>query len=202
MKRDSESESKGWWQTLPGLLTATAAIITALTGLLVAAHQAGFLSRELQPTAHPQVVSSPIPGGSRPVEADRVPLSSSSSGATSRTLALPAITEVRSGDDVFKLLSVKLQPYSPDKVSVRLTVRMANNGRYPANFWSSSFCLLVEGSLQAPINDLDDIVAAHSSREGEVEFVIPARISTVGLQMGDAGNGKPAIPLDLQNAVQ
>ena len=50
MSRDPESESKGWWQTLPGLLTAAAGIITALTGLLVAVHQTGFFDRSPQPS--------------------------------------------------------------------------------------------------------------------------------------------------------
>jgi hypothetical protein len=32
----NESEPKGWWHTLPGILTAVAAVLTAVTGLLVA----------------------------------------------------------------------------------------------------------------------------------------------------------------------
>ncbi len=48
MGQDTTPESKGWWQTLPGLLTAAAAIITAVTGLLVAVHQTGFFDRSPQ----------------------------------------------------------------------------------------------------------------------------------------------------------
>ncbi|MGH8477599.1 MAG: hypothetical protein ACRERV_09600 [Methylococcales bacterium] len=36
-----DQERKGWWQTVPGILTAAAGIITALTGLIAALHQAG-----------------------------------------------------------------------------------------------------------------------------------------------------------------
>src|SRR6266702_2303404 len=37
---DAGEKSKGsWWQTVPGILTATAGIITAVTGLIVALHQ-------------------------------------------------------------------------------------------------------------------------------------------------------------------
>src|SRR5919109_4241977 len=36
-----QPKPQSWWQTLPGILTATAAFITAITGLLVALHQAG-----------------------------------------------------------------------------------------------------------------------------------------------------------------
>src|SRR5262245_32808117 len=35
---------QSWWQTLPGVLTAVATIITAATGLIVALNQAGVLS--------------------------------------------------------------------------------------------------------------------------------------------------------------
>lgn len=34
---------KSWWQTLPGVLTATAGVITAVTGLIVALNQVGLL---------------------------------------------------------------------------------------------------------------------------------------------------------------
>lgn len=43
-----EPKSKGWWQTLPGILTAIAAIITAVTGLIVALHQAGIFEKPAQ----------------------------------------------------------------------------------------------------------------------------------------------------------
>jgi len=36
-----EQKPQNWWQTVPGILTATAAIITAVTGLILALHQAG-----------------------------------------------------------------------------------------------------------------------------------------------------------------
>jgi hypothetical protein len=36
-----EQRAQGWWQTVPGILTATAGIITAIAGLIVALHQAG-----------------------------------------------------------------------------------------------------------------------------------------------------------------
>ena len=38
-----EPKSQSWWQTVPGVLTATAGIITAVAGLVVALHQAGIL---------------------------------------------------------------------------------------------------------------------------------------------------------------
>ncbi len=199
MGQDKESDSKGWWQTLPGLLTAGAAIITALTGLLVAVHQAGFFSHSTQAPTQAQV--KPQPAGESPHAIDSQSAASphSASVASARPLTLPEISQVRSGDSVYKLLSARIEPYSSDKVSLHLGVRMTNNGRFPANFWSDSFRLLVDGSLQAPTNSLNELLPANSSKDGDVEFAIPASASTVGLQMGDVGAGKPTITIDLKN---
>jgi hypothetical protein len=188
-----KSESKGWWQTLPGLLTAAAGIITAITGLLVAVHQTGLFDRTSHPPAQtqtqPQTNADPAqPSPSAPANA-----------STSRTLALPENSEVRSGQAVYKLLSARVDPYSPGKVSLHLTVRMTNNDRFDANFWAASFRLLVDGSLQSPENNLDELVAAHSAKEGDIEFIIPSNISAAGLQMGDVGGGKPTLPINLQS---
>lgn len=47
-----EPKSQSWWQTIPGILTATAGIIAAATGLVVALNQAGIL-----PVQHKQTLS-------------------------------------------------------------------------------------------------------------------------------------------------
>src|SRR5580765_5729554 len=44
-------KTDGWWQTVPGMLTATAGIITAVAGLLVALHQVGLLGGKETPAA-------------------------------------------------------------------------------------------------------------------------------------------------------
>lgn len=199
MTKDSESDSKGWWQTLPGILTAGAAFLTAIGGLLVAIHQTGFFNRSPQPAPQTQSASRPTGASPSPIDAGNAVTNASPGATVSRPLHLPEITEARSGDSVFELVSARLDPYSPDKVSLHLTVRMTNNGRFPANFWAASFRLSAGGNLQVPTNFLNQIISPNSAQEGDVEFVIPASASTVGLQMGDVGQGKPAIPINLQN---
>jgi hypothetical protein len=56
-----QPKPQSWWQTLPGIITATAAFITAITGLVVALQQAGFfqdvresLTRKISPLVTPQ----------------------------------------------------------------------------------------------------------------------------------------------------
>lgn len=51
-----ESQSHGWWQTVPGVLTATAGIITAVTGLLVALSSSGIFKQLDQPPTPPPVL--------------------------------------------------------------------------------------------------------------------------------------------------
>jgi len=43
MTDDAGKSDGSWWRTVPGVLTATATIITALTGLLIALHQSGLI---------------------------------------------------------------------------------------------------------------------------------------------------------------
>lgn len=195
MSQDPQSESKAWWQTLPGLLTAGATVITAISGLLVALHQAGCFARNPQSAVQTQAEL-------HPVEAQNAASPSSTAATVSRALTIPENAEVHSGQAVFKLLSARIEPYSPDKLSVHFTVRMTNNDRFDANFWAASFRLSVNDSLLAPTNNLDELVSGHSAKEDEVAFVIPANVSMVGLQMGDVGDGKPAIAIDLQKPRQ
>ena len=199
MSKDPESDAKGWWQTLPGILTAGAAFLTAIGGLLVAIHQTGFFNRSPQPAPQTQSASRPTGASPNPIDTGDAATNASPGATESRPLHLPETTEIRSGDNVFKLVSARLDPYSLDKVSLHLTVRMTNNGRYPANFWADSFRLSTGGNLQVPANYLNQLISPNSTQEGDVEFVIPASASTVGLQMGDVGEGKPAIPINLQN---
>ncbi len=202
MSPEKESNAKGWWQTLPGVLTALAAIITAITGLLVAVHQAGFFGRSPQAPAQIQGKAQPAGDSPRPADAQRRSFAAFSEAShLLRPLALPDNTRVRSGD--YRVRAC----YPPASNHIRrtrsplhLSVRMTNNGRFPANFWSDSFRLLVDGALQAPTNSLNELIPSKSSKDGEVEFVIPGSVSTVGLQMGDVGDGKPTIAINLRSS--
>ena len=47
----TEERRTSWWQTLPGILTATATVITAVTGLVVVLAQLGVFSGDVKPPA-------------------------------------------------------------------------------------------------------------------------------------------------------
>jgi hypothetical protein len=197
-----EPQSKGWWQTVPGILTATAAIITAVTGLIVALHQTGLFDRERheipqsqnEAVKPPEVTASlagPPPSTSKPPPINR---------AAPYPVNLSAGTEAKVGDFTYKILAARLDRYGPNKLSLRFQVRMTNNGRYPANFWGASFRLVVAGVPLAPDNDLNEIVDGHSAKEGVVEFVIPDTTADAGFQIGEAGEGAPVVPFVLKAA--
>jgi hypothetical protein len=194
---DKKPKSTGWWQTLPGILTATAAILTAAGGLIVAFHQAGFFDRTSQTT--PQTVTE-SPSATPTIPSTRKSMPNTSTAPY--PVILPADTEVRVGDAVYKILTAQLDRYAPGKLSLRFEVRMVNNGRFPANFWGASFRLLVDGVPKAPDNSLNELVDSNSAKEGVVEFVIPDTVKSVGLQVGDVGEGKLALPILLKSAKQ
>ena len=50
------SNPQPWWQTIPGILTASAAVITAITGLVVAIKQSHTLQSSPAPTPTPLTV--------------------------------------------------------------------------------------------------------------------------------------------------
>jgi hypothetical protein len=63
---EEPSKSQTWWQTLPGILTAVAATITALTGLIVALHQSGLFSWMQKPVTSNPTTNSPTNSPSSP----------------------------------------------------------------------------------------------------------------------------------------
>src|SRR5215471_17777126 len=99
MSPELESESKKWWQTLPGLLTAAAGIITAFTGLLLAMHQIGCFERSPVSQVQPQATED----GSRSTGVESATAHPASGSTASRQLVLPANSEVRSDESVYKL---------------------------------------------------------------------------------------------------
>lgn len=64
----SEEKSSGsWWQTIPGVLTAAATVIVALTGLLGTLHQSGLLGASDPKESPHQVEAPPGPSPAPPV---------------------------------------------------------------------------------------------------------------------------------------
>ena len=195
-------KGRGWWLTLPGLLTGLAGLISAVTGLVVAVHQ-------LRPTGSPSTAAT---HASAPATTPAQNASASTVGArlnagaksTGRSVSA-AFTQGRHaqvGDDRYDILSATANPGNPGEIALALRVRMTNGGRYPGNFWSSTFRLRTGTNISAPTNMLDDVVAAGTTDIREVDFTLPASARYATLLVGDDASKAVPLPIALNGGKQ
>src|SRR5215470_18685424 len=123
MTDNKPSTGSSWWQTLPGILTGLAAIVTAATGLIVAFNHTGSRS-ELAPQA---ASASPSSGASTSASAapatpppDRKPPLSSGAASGTQAVPLPALHQVKlaGGKVVITILSAQLEPIDAERRSL------------------------------------------------------------------------------------
>lgn len=182
-----------WWQTLPGILTGIAAIITAVTGLIVVFNRTGNRSEDTRPAS----VSAPIVPQPGSPAASRTPGPGGGAGRA-EPIALPALSRVKLGGGAadITILSAAIEPLDLERRSLTLKVRYLNGGRYPANFWSDSYRLIVDDVPRAPTNLLNEVVPGDSAKEGEVVFELPVSAKNVVLQIS-SGEEKSRLPFTL-----
>ncbi|WP_295951387.1 hypothetical protein [Rhodoferax sp.] len=190
---DEDPKSKSWWNTLPGVLTAVAAVIAAVTALVSTLHQTGWIGAKA-PTSLSTATGTAV--ASTPTSTPP-PNPTPAAPATPGSIALPAQTTFSYGKLSYQILSARVAHPTPDTLSLRFTIRMTSDDQYEANFWDASFRLRVNGVLQAPVSNLNKVVAGNSSTDGVVEFVVPSGTAQVELQMGEVGNGKPGVAMVL-----
>jgi hypothetical protein len=190
-------ETKGvvWWKTLSGALTAIAAVITAIAGLVVAFNQAGLFHREGGAAPVYSPVPDPVPdvrasGGTQP--AGSAPASSTSLSAQ------PRETEIRAGPIVYTIMASRLQRYSDESLALGFSMRFTNvEIEWGVAIGPNNFRLIADGIPIAPREAFIDVVAYQSAREGGVEFVLPAGATEVVLQLGEVGKDVRRVQVDL-----
>lgn len=113
-------------------------------------------------------------------------------------IALPALNRVSlaGGEAVITILSAEIEPLDLERRSLKFRVRYLNGGRYPSNFWSSSYRLIVAEVPRTPTNSLNEVVAPDSATEGEVVFELPVSTKDVVLQIS-SGDERSRIPFKL-----
>jgi len=97
---------------------------------------------------------------------------------------------------VITVLSAKMEPIDAERRSVTFRVRYLNTGGRQANFWSSSFQLIVDDVPRSQTNFLDELVDAHSAKEGDAVFEVPPGVKDVVLQIS-SGDEKTRLPFKL-----
>jgi len=195
------SKATSWWQTLPGIITAVTATLTALTGLIVAVNQTGWFG----PRTPPAVTTSSAPPPSAPPgpiasapSAQAPPRSTSplpSPGSTA-AVGLPALRDYRLGDVTFTVRQAEVAPRTSEKDTLQVRLRLSNHQRTDANFWDSSFRLIVDGVPVAPVGGLNEVVPGQAAKDGDVLFVIPHGTTGATLTITHA-NDSTEIPLQL-----
>jgi len=182
-----------WWLTMPGILTGVAAIITAVTGLIVAFNHTSS-RREPPPSTTSSSRSSSSPSSATSPSAPAAKAGSRLSGA----IALPELHEVKlaGGDAVVTIVAASFEPIDADRRSVTFHVRYTNKGRYPSNFWDRSYRLMVDDIPRSPTNTIDELVQNGATKEGDVVFEVPNGVKSVVLQIS-AGDEKTSLPFTL-----
>lgn len=173
----ADEKPTNWWATLPGLLTAAAAVITAVTGLLLGLGQLGVFDAGKPITAS----SPPTDAGSSQSSSPTQPGSPASAPGhptpghgTGWEVSLPAERKYRSADVEYEILNAQVRSDVAGKIALIFSVRCTNHGRYDINFWDSTFRLNAAGVSVSPDSGLNDLVAGDSSKSGDVSFTVPA----------------------------
>jgi len=186
MAETPRADVKSWWQTLPGLLTALAAAITAVTGLIVAVRPSKSPAETRPPIENiGSGTTAPEATGASPTSGPGSTTQPSTAATTERPLRLPSPSQVKlaHGDIVIDLLRGRVESYNATTRSLALRVRLTNNGNYGVNFWSASFRLVVDGVPRAPTNLLNEIVDGHAAKDGDVVFDVPSDTKNVALRL-------------------
>ena len=113
-----------------------------------------------------------------------------------QAIAIPRVAEVAHGSVIHTLLSGGVASNGSEQM-VRLRVRFSNEGRYPANFWDSSFRLAVRGQVLEPTSDLNEVVGGHAITQGVVTFEVPSAATEATLRVM-SGDDTAEVPLDLR----
>lgn len=173
-----EEQPRSWWHTLPGIITTLTATVTALTGLVVAINQAGWLGPPTPPVVtRGAAPTPPAPSGpvSPPPPAQAPPPTTPPAPppGTGYSVGLPVMRDYRLGAVTFTLLKAEVSPRTSEKDALQVRLRMTNHDRYDTNFWDRSFRLMVDGMPMAPAGGLNELVPGQSAKEGDLLFVIP-----------------------------
>ena len=116
------------------------------------------------------------------------------------SVTFPAGTEATAGPGAYKVLTARLDRYSSEKLSLRLTVRVTGLAYGGIAFTGSDFRLLVDGVPREPDEAPAIAVGQQSAKDGDVVFVIPAAAQHLVLQVGEVGHETSTIPVDLKAA--
>lgn len=188
---DAREPSRSWWQTVPGMLTGVAAIISAIAALIVALN--GRPARSSEPSDPPQAAhTAAAPRAAAPSAA----VSSARAGAG---VELPAGAErtLSAGKLVLRIIDARVEPFNADTRLLRLTTRWTNNDHgFVRNYWWT-LRLVIDGVPLAPEDPGLEQVEARSARELVYTFKVPAAGGSAVLAIANDTGERAEMPLVL-----
>ncbi len=184
--KEPGAKGQPFWQTVPGLITALAALLTAIGGCVALfTTNPRLLDLVLKPSATATTVVAQSTAGNVPGASTSMTSVAPAASLSSRPVQMPdgqRVTFLAIGHTYqYTILSATLDPLPPDQMLLALKIRVySDNG---LNFWSSSFRLSVGDQLLAPSNFLDVVVGANETSDGDAQFQVDPSVKEATLKI-------------------
>jgi len=190
---DEQLKPKSWWETIPGIVTAIATVITAIAGLILALNQAGLIGQHSGDSPSNKVVENrsastrpekDVPSGAveqQPIS--RAATSDKPSDLKAEIISLP--DKIKVGPVLYQLSSGQIHDYSEGKKLFKFHLRVINTeATYGYNISGDNFRVYLDDIPISPNDFPIEVVDFESSKEGDVSFVLPADARLFRLQLG------------------
>jgi hypothetical protein len=133
-----------------------------------------------------------------PVKPEEKPAEASTSAtAPPVPLQLPAnsmaLFQTSTRNVRYTLTSADIAPANSTEELVSIQLKCSNLGKYPLNFWNSSFRLDCDGSRIAPSGDLNKVVPERSDASGTLQFMVPIATQSFELIFEDFDQEKKLV---------
>jgi len=183
---------RNFWTTLPGIITGQAAIVTAITGLIVVLNGTVLFSKS---AAVNKLDTKTKPGSKK--EVDSLPKKSEPQKTVEKLKPAFSMAGVKTAEHVYQILSSSLEAIPPESNSLTINIKYNNNSNdSPATFWNEGLRLAIDGALTPPADDLSELVERHVELVGTVTFNVPGNAKRLALPISDVGKDV-ALPIKL-----
>ena len=190
-----KGESGSWWYTLPGVLTAIAALLTAITGLIVAF---GPFGSDSQSSPSSTAADTTGPRTANGLDQTRTSISTAPLDGvpatpvryrvrfTSGTKATLEASGGGAGQDrtiVYTILDARAEQHKIDEITLRISVRLTT-ADVDGVLTADAFRLLIDGVPRAPTEPLFEPVPSRSAGDGFIVFDLPEASRELVLLVG------------------
>jgi len=186
-------DEKNFWTTIPGIITGLAAIVTAITGLIVALNGVGLFNKPAAANKTSREAKAAVKK-----DADSVISKQPEPQKQAKKLnPVFSMTEVKIEDHEYHILGSSFEAITPESSLLKIKIKYKNNSNYsPATFWNEGFRLAIDGALTPPTGNLSQLVERHAELVGTVIFEVPNNAKILALHILDIDKDI-AVPLKL-----